>query len=102
MLILFVLFPRLPGSPWGLFQKPETVLTGLSETMNPGDVNRLFLSSEVAFRVSFEGRRPPLSLIYWRALVLWETDGRHWRAGDPDGIAEVRHILSGREAIRYA
>lgn len=84
MLILFVLFPRLPGSLWGVFQKPEAALTGLSETMSPGDVSRLLQSSEVAFRVAFASQPPPVSRMYWRALVLWDTDGRTWRAGQWD------------------
>ncbi len=84
MLILFVLFPRLPGSLWGLFQAPRTGLTGLSDTMSPGDISELLQSSEVVFRVAFPEEPPAVSRMYWRALVLWETDGRTWRVGDPD------------------
>lgn len=82
MLILFVLFPRLPGSLWGLFQAPRTGLTGLSDTMSPGDISELLQSSEVVFRVAFDDQPPAVGRMYWRALVLWETDGRTWRVGE--------------------
>ncbi|WP_051434608.1 transglutaminase TgpA family protein [Desulfonatronum lacustre] len=84
MLILFVLFPRLPGSLWGLFQTPRTGLTGLSDTMSPGDISELLQSSEVVFRVTFDDQPPAVGRMYWRALVLWETDGRTWRVGESD------------------
>ncbi|WP_051822518.1 transglutaminase TgpA family protein [Desulfonatronum thiodismutans] len=93
MLILFVLFPRLPGSLWGLFQAPRTGLTGLSDTMSPGDISELLQSSEVVFRVAFVDQPPTVSRMYWRALVLWETDGRGWRVGEPERE-------SGRESGR--
>jgi len=101
MLLLFVLFPRFPGSLWGLFQKPQTALTGLSETMNPGDVSRLTQSPEMAFRVAFEGQSPPASLMYWRVLVLWETDGRTWRVGKSDPGHGLWNITASQEPIRY-
>lgn len=81
MLILFLLFPRLPGSLWGMFQNPQTGVTGLSDTMRPGDISELLQSSEVVFRVTFSEQPPPVGTMYWRALVLWETDGRIWRVG---------------------
>lgn len=103
MLLLFVLFPRLPGSLWGLMQKPETASTGLSETMNPGDVSRLLQSSEVVFRVSFDASLPPVSSMYWRVLVLWETDGRTWRIGVSDDSDEEEDwgVVPVAEATRY-
>lgn len=101
MLLLFVLFPRLPGSLWGLFQKPETAMTGLSETMRPGDVSSLLQSSEAAFRVAFQEQPPPLRLMYWRALVLWETDGRAWRVGPEGSAAKPWRITPIGPPIRY-
>lgn len=102
MLLLFVLFPRLPGSLWGLFQKPATAMTGLSETLNPGDVSMLLQSSELVFRVAFEGSSPPVGRLYWRALVLWNTDGRVWSAGDP-GSEQDQQVLvvASTEPLRY-
>ena len=79
-LLLFVLFPRIPGPFWAL-PKPEGAgLSGLSEEMRPGDITQLSLSDEVAFRVRFDGKAPPEEALYWRGPVLDWFDGRSWRA----------------------
>jgi len=79
MLILFVLFPRIPGPLWGLPKDAHSGLTGLSDQMTPGDIGQLTLSEKVAFRVRFHGDVPPLDQLYWRGPVLWRFDGRSWR-----------------------
>jgi transglutaminase-like putative cysteine protease len=56
-------------------------MTGLSDKMRLGEIQRLVMSEEVAFRVKFEGRVPKASLLYWRGPVLWHTDGRNWTPG---------------------
>ncbi|MFS8608772.1 MAG: DUF3488 domain-containing protein, partial [Gammaproteobacteria bacterium] len=66
MLVLFVLFPRLPGPLWALPTAPGSGATGLSDSMTPGDISHLVLSDEIAFRVEFEGEPPPLGELYWR------------------------------------
>lgn len=78
VLLLFVLFPRLPGPLWGT---PDVAAggTGLSDTMAPGSLSRLVESDAIAFRVKFDGPAPPNSVLYWRALVLADYDGRTWR-----------------------
>jgi transglutaminase-like putative cysteine protease len=78
-IVLFLLFPRLPGAFWTLPRQQATSVSGLSEEMRPGDVSKLVLSEEVAFRAKFDGQPPPPSQRYWRALVLEEFDGRAWR-----------------------
>jgi len=75
--LLFVFFPRLQGQFWTLPSRGGAV-SGLSETMSPGDVSQLSLSDDVAFRVEFEGRPPPIPERYWRAIVLHDFDGRTW------------------------
>ena len=35
----------------------------------------------VAFRAHFQGAVPPPAQRYWRALVLWTTDGKSWTRG---------------------
>lgn len=82
MAIAFVLFPRLPGPLWGLPQDAFDAASGLSETMTIGDITRLGLSNEIAFRVEFDGAEPRARDLYWRGPVLWVTDGRTWR-GSP-------------------
>ncbi|MFO8025793.1 transglutaminaseTgpA domain-containing protein [Thiohalophilus sp.] len=78
-LILFVLFPRIPGPLWGLPEDAGTSRTGLSDEMEPGRISRLADSNEVAFRVQFEANRPSSAQRYWRGPVLWQYDGRKWK-----------------------
>jgi len=77
-LVLFLFFPRLPGSFWTL-PDDDTAVTGLGEEMSPGDIGRLVESDEPALRVRFEGALPPPVERYWRGLVLRDFDGRTWR-----------------------
>jgi len=78
MLLLFLLFPRVPGPFWSL-PSAERAVTGLSDEMSPGDITELSLTSEVAFRVRFEGAVPPPAQRYWRGPVLHDFDGYTWR-----------------------
>ncbi len=77
-MMLFVLFPRLPGPFWGL-SAGTTSRTGLNDEIVLGDVSDLSVSGEVAFRVRFDGPLPPPAQRYWRGPVLHEFDGRRWR-----------------------
>ena len=82
MLIAFALFPRLPGPLWGLPQDAFDGVSGLSEDMAVGQIARLGLSDEIAFRVEFYGDEPRTEDLYWRGPVLWYTNGRRWTKGD--------------------
>ena len=77
-LALFVLFPRVHGPLWGLPQDAYAGMTGLSDTMSPGNLSQLALSDAIAFRAAFEADPPPQPLRYWRGPVLWDFDGRTW------------------------
>jgi transglutaminase-like putative cysteine protease len=77
-LLLFVLFPRLPGPFWGV-AVGQSARTGLNDEIMLGDVSDLSVSGEVAFRVRFDGPIPPPAQRYWRGPVLHEFDGRRWR-----------------------
>jgi hypothetical protein len=81
MLVLFVLFPRVPGPFWALPAATQAT-TGLSDSMAPGDITELSLSSDVAFRVRFEGAAPPPAQRYWRGPVLHDFDGYTWSRRD--------------------
>ena len=81
MVLMFVLFPRLPGPLWGLPSDSGAARTGLSDHMSPGDISGLIQSGELAFRVKFDGNIPPPRLRYWRGPVFWDFDGREWTAG---------------------
>ena len=80
-LVLFVLFPRVNGPLWGLPQDAYAGLSGLSDTMTPGNISQLALSDAIAFRAAFDGESPPQPLRYWRGPVLWDYDGRTWSTG---------------------
>lgn len=77
MLVLFVLFPRM-GPLWSLPQPEDRGMTGLSDSMSPGDIAELSRSSELAFRASFEGPIPAREQLYWRAVTFEHFDGRRW------------------------
>ncbi|RMG58037.1 MAG: DUF3488 domain-containing protein, partial [Gammaproteobacteria bacterium] len=84
MLLLFLLFPRLPGPLWGLpTEQTHAARSGLSESMHPGDISRLVRSDAPAFRVRFDGPLPAPSERYWRGPVLDRFDGRGWQRGKP-------------------
>ena len=78
MAAFFLLFPRI--SPlWTMPLQARAGVTGLSESMSPGDIGQLARSAEVAFRVSFKSKAPAYSELYWRAITLDEFNGRRWR-----------------------
>ncbi|MBK1690574.1 transglutaminase TgpA family protein [Ectothiorhodospira mobilis] len=81
MVILFFLFPRIPGPLWSMPEEDQAATTGLSDHMRPGSVSRLLQSEAPAFRVTFAGEMPGAAQRYWRGPVFWAYDGRTWRAG---------------------
>lgn len=81
MVLLFILLPRI-GPLWAVPPTQSTGTTGFSDSMAPGDIAELSLSSATAFRVSFEGPEPPSSQMYWRGLVLDYFDGRSWSSSE--------------------
>ncbi len=101
MLILFLLFPRLPGPLWGLPGDARNAVSGLSESMSPGRISRLSLSDAVAFRVTFEGKVPAASQLYWRGPVLWNTDGREWTSGKPARSGQARYVELQGQPVDY-
>ncbi len=78
---LFLLFPRVQGPLWGLPQDAYSAMTGLGDTMTPGNIANLALSDVIAFRAEFEGEPPPQVQRYWRGPVMWDFDGRSWSVG---------------------
>ncbi len=83
MIVMFVLFPRIPGPLWGLPADAGAARSGLSDTMSPGDISSLIESEETAFRVRFDTPPPPNGAMYWRGPVLDHFDGRTWENGFP-------------------
>ena len=113
MLILFVLFPRIPGPLWGLPSDAASGRTGLSDSMTPGNISNLVESNEVAFRARFINKTPPNHELYWRGVVMDYFDGQTWRTEDavrqstrrdnPDQIfsANVEKLAPSASPIRY-
>lgn len=93
LLIIYLLFPRIQGSLWGLPQDAFSARSGMSEQVSPGSINRLYNDDSIAFRVTFAGERPPQHDLYWRAFVLSDTDGRAWQRhqGTGDGRTNWRY-----------
>jgi len=85
MLVLFLLFPRVPGPFWALPADDTGAASGLSDEMTPGSIADLTLSDEVAFRVKFDAAIPPPSRRYWRGPVLHEYAAGTWRAASARG-----------------
>lgn len=78
MLILFVLFPRIPGPLWGLPQDANSGMSGLSDSLQFGNISNLTKNSAIAFRVQFKNAVPERSQLYWRGPVLWHQEDRSW------------------------
>ena len=101
MLVLFLLFPRVQGPLWGMPADAYSGMSGLSDSMSPGSISKLSLSSEIAFRVKFEGDIPPKSVLYWRGPVLSHYDGNTWRAGTRERKVSLQDTAP-EQAFRYS
>lgn len=100
LLVLFVLFPRVPGPLWGMPEDAHASLTGLSDEMFPGAIAELGLSDAIALRASFSGPPPPPAQRYWRGPVLSEFDGRTWRMG-PTTLSPTPPYTPSGPALDY-
>ncbi|MEJ7930839.1 DUF3488 and transglutaminase-like domain-containing protein [Ramlibacter sp. AN1015] len=102
MAVLFVLFPRF-GPLWGIPADAMSGRSGLSSSMEVGNVARLALDDSIAMRVRFRGEAPARSELYFRGPVLTRFDGRNWQPLygtaarlPPPGLVERR------SAVRFA
>ena len=78
MVVLFMLFPRL-APLWGIPSDALSGRSGLSSTMQIGNIASLALDDSIAMRIKFEGPAPRASDLYFRGPVLSYFDGREWR-----------------------
>jgi protein-glutamine gamma-glutamyltransferase len=88
MLVLFFLFPRLSGPLWSMPQD-NAAISGLSDSMSPGDISKLSKSDAIAFGVDFESAVPQAQDLYWRGPVLGRQSGRGWT---PYQVQERREL----------
>lgn len=79
MVILFVVFPRI-GPLWSVPSKDAGGVTGMSDTLRPGEVSKLGRSAAVAFRARFDGAIPPSRELYWRGVVMSVFEDGGWRS----------------------
>jgi protein-glutamine gamma-glutamyltransferase len=100
MLVLFVLFPRLPGPIWGMSKDAYSGMTGLNDQLALGDVSKLTRDSSVAFRVQFNGAIPPSNQLYWRGPVLWHHNKNKWTTNNQANLKQESLLTSG-SAIDY-
>ena len=99
-IVLFVLFPRVQGPLWGMPQDAYSGITGLSDTMAPGNLSQLSVSDAIAFRALFKGPAPAPRQLYWRGPVLWDFDGRTWRTG-PRRLMAADEVTDGDTRFEY-
>ena len=97
-LILFMVFPRMDGSLWGM-RSPATAQSGFSDRLMPGSVTRLVRNKAIAFRAEFDGRIPAPDRLYWRGLVFWLFDGQSWQHSKNSLYVHPR--LKGKDLVGY-
>jgi len=85
-LLLFFLFPRIPGPLWSLPTDGAGAGTGLTDSMSPGNISRLSDNDSVAFRVQFDTPLPLPQKRYWRGPVFTQFDGRTWSGTYPQRL----------------
>ncbi|MNR88104.1 Protein-glutamine gamma-glutamyltransferase [compost metagenome] len=100
-IVLFILFPRIQGPLWAMPSDAKTARSGLSSSMSPGNIAKLALSPEVAFRVKFADPVPASNQLYWRAIVLDHFDGLSWtKSLQRRGEQPATRLMRGT-AVRY-
>jgi transglutaminase-like putative cysteine protease len=101
MLVLFVLFPRLDPL-WSLPQPQNRGVTGLADSMAPGDIAELGRSAELAFRVRFEGPTPARAQLYWRAVTFERFDGQRWSQSFGSQLPQAPQWRAQGEPLGYS
>ncbi|MCK5679299.1 DUF3488 domain-containing transglutaminase family protein [bacterium] len=92
-LILFLLFPRLPGPLWSFPEERRMAVTGLPNELEMGGISHLVRSSKVALRAEFVGPVPPPEKLYWRGPVFPLFDGRTWRRLDVSPVTSRSGLI---------
>ncbi len=103
MLLLFLLFPRM-APLWGIPSDAMSGRSGLSSTMEVGNLASLVLDDSIAMRIRFEAGPPPQDELYFRGPVLSDFDGRNWRQARSDfsfGAPPQRQLQASAPPVRY-
>ncbi len=92
MIVLFVIFPRI-GPIWAISSPNQQARSGLSSEMTPGDIAKLSLSDEIAFRAIFNDAPPATSDLYWRGRVYTNFKNGTWSETDiPAKFSNINKI----------
>jgi protein-glutamine gamma-glutamyltransferase len=83
MVVLFMLFPRM-APLWGVPSDAMAGRSGLSGSMQIGNIASLALDDSIAMRIRFEGSPPPQRDLYFRGPVLSSFNGREWTSPRAD------------------
>lgn len=100
---MWIFFPRIATPFWSIPIDTSTGVSGLSDTMSPGDISSLSQSDAVAFRVRFDDTVPEPRDRYWRGLVLHRFDGRAWSGTEepPRMTDALRKVDVSGVAVSY-
>lgn len=77
MVLFFVLFPRM-APLWGVPSDSMSGRSGLSSSMQVGNIASLALDNSIALLARFSGEMPEQSDLYFRGPVLSDFDGKRW------------------------
>ena len=92
-LVMFVFFPRV-APLWSVPLPGAAARSGISDSMTPGQVAKLGLSEELAFRVEFDGPAPARKDLYWRVLTFSHYENGTWSGG--------KLPLVGEQLVRWS
>lgn len=96
-LLMFFLLPRLDNPLWG--RQKSSAATGMSQSMAPGNIDKMLNNPDMAFRALFDKPTPVGFQPYWRGPVLTKFDGTTWsienRADDGRGaVAGTGEVMN--------
>lgn len=77
-LVMYVFFPRIQGSLWGLPADAFGGRAGMTDEVRPGSFSKLSLDTSPVFRVEFDGAPPEPRDRYWRVYVLSRYEDGAW------------------------
>ena len=98
--ILFMVVPRKDTPLWGVPQPQQSAVTGLSDTLESGNVSNLILSNELAFNVIFDNDVIPRNAdMYWRVMVMGKNENGIWHAVKEQYTDEDTLQLPGRALL---
>ncbi|MGV3664038.1 MAG: transglutaminaseTgpA domain-containing protein [Prosthecobacter sp.] len=101
VLLLFFVFPRGLLNLNAALARSRFGQSGIDNTLDPGSIAGMALSSEVAFRARFpDGEPPPNPSLYWRCLTLWNCEGLRWTRGERLGYTTMMSSKQQADDVR--